>query len=324
MAEAGIHSRNLTAIREDIRSRNQSRLHQGELEHLVNYVLQSREFTNAEPVPPGRAALNMASAPVVARRVSDFVAAAQKNTTGARLRYFASLVPAQGGEEFVQGEVRRVLKWTREKEVACRTAADPQRCIAELYQTRGHSSDTGPQATEVLKPALAWLGKREVRRVLIIGPGVDIAGRTGGSSGRSYQPQFLRDAFNGAVVDCVDLNPRVVKAVSGVCDSARTLDIAVETLGAQYHLIVATNVLLYLNQQELMLAFGNIGAMLANGGAFIHNDSRFEANVLGRAADLPVVHFGTLTLDATRRPVQTDRFVIHSRPSEPTGAAAQR
>jgi hypothetical protein len=322
MAEAGIDAGKLTAVREEIRARNQQRLRDGELEHLVNYVLQSDEFTKAEAVLPGRAALDATVRSAIRQRVSDFVAGAP-NANSDRFRYLLSLLPAVNREDFVRGEIDRVLAWTREKEVACRTASDPQRCVSELYQTRGHSSDTGAQSNEVLRSALAWLGQREIRRVLIIGPGVDIAGRAGGSSGRTYQPQFIREAFKDATVDCVDLNDRVVKAVARICDSALKLDIAVEALDATYDLIIATNVLLYFNQQELMLAFTNVGAMLASGGAFVHNDGRFEANLFGRAAGMPVVHFGSVTLDSARRPALIDRFVIHS-PSAQKGSTAPR
>jgi hypothetical protein len=321
--ESGVTSDDLPLLRKEIRTRNERRLREGEIEHLVNYVLHSREFTNVEPVLAASAALDTSVSPLIGSRVAEFVAATQ-NGTSDTLRYFGSLLPASGREDYVNAEVQRVLRWTQEKEVGCASAPNPQSCIAGLFQVRGHSSDTGAQSIEVIRTALGWLGSRPVRRILIIGPGVDIAGRTGTSSNRTYQPQFLRERFPPAVsIDCVDLNPRVVAAVAGACNSTAKLDIAVDIVDAKYDLVIATNVLLYLNQQELLLAFANIAAMIADGGSLVHNDARFEANVFGRAAGIPVMHFGSVTLDASRRPVLTDRFVIHSR-SAPKDATVRQ
>jgi hypothetical protein len=313
MIESGVSPEGLPRLREEIEKRNERRLREGEIEHLVNYVLHSREFTNLEPVLAARAALDTSASPLIRSRVAAFVAATQ-NATSETLRYLGSLLPVSGREDYVNAEVQRVLRWTQEKEVGCASASNPQHCIAGLFQIRGHSSDTGAQSIEVVRAALNWLGSRPMRHILIIGPGVDIAGRTGTSSNRSYQPQFLREISPRAVsIDCVDLNPRVVQAVAGACDSTAELDISVHSVDAKYDLVIATNVLLYLNQQELLLAFANIATMVADGGSLIHNDARFEANVFGRAAGIPVVHFGSVILDASRRPVLTDRFVIHSR-----------
>jgi hypothetical protein len=75
-------------------------------------------------------------------------------------------------------------------------------------------------------------------------------------------------------------------------------------------------VLLYLDQRELLLAMHNVRAMLPADGVFIHNDGRFAAQLFGRAAGLPVIHFESLTVDAARSVTLVDRFVIHS-PADP-------
>ncbi|HYZ83677.1 MAG TPA: class I SAM-dependent methyltransferase, partial [Bryobacteraceae bacterium] len=156
-------------------------------------------------------------------------------------------------------------------------------------------------------------GTAAPKRVLIIGPGSDFAPRTDlrDAPATSYQPRLLREMFPAATIDCVDLNPRVVRAAAKDCDSSIQLDIGTSRLDRIYDTVIATNVLLYLDQPELLLAFQNIRAMLVKGGAFIHNDARFETKVFGQAVDLPAVHFGSVTLDADRRPVLTDRWVIH-------------
>lgn len=317
--EIGITAEKLPGVVAEIRERNQRRLLEGERDHLVNYVLHSNDFTKADPILAGQAALDAKSTALVQRRVRDFVKASEGGQPG----YLASLLPSEGRVEFLNSEVQRVLRWTQEKELGCPSMPDPHRCVADLYQKRGHSSDTSAASNLVIGAGLGRVGKHEIRRVLIIGPGVDLAGRTGGSSERTFQPQFVRGLLTkGAIVDCVDLNPRVTRTVAGVCDSEANLDIAVERIDKQYDLIIATNVLLYLNQQELLLALANISAMLADRGVFLHNDARFETNVFGRAADMPVAHFGTVTLDGTRRPISTDRFVIHSRSGPRTGSTA--
>ena len=84
------------------------------------------------------------------------------------------------------------------------------------------------------------------------------------------------------------------------------------TSAVTYDVIIATNVLLYLDEKELLLAMHNVRAMLAQDGVFIHNDARFAIQLFGRAAGLPLKHFGTVPLDSTRRTPLVDRFVIHS------------
>jgi hypothetical protein len=70
--------------------------------------------------------------------------------------------------------------------------------------------------------------------------------------------------------------------------------------------------LLYLDEKELLLALHNVRSMLAPDGVFIHNDGRFAIQLFGRAAGLPVIHFESLTIGATRSVELVDRFVIHS------------
>jgi hypothetical protein len=294
-----------------IRARNANRLREGEIDHLIFYMLQARDFTAAAPVDPAAAATSD-----VRQRISDLVRALAK-PADERQKYLATLLPPEP-EAFLEEQLRRVVRWIHEKEIGCRSAPSPQTCIAALYPSRGHSSDTSPESIASVRAAFEWLHKNrslDAKRILIIGPGSDFAPRTGLRSGpaRMYQPRQVRDlAGQAVVIDCVDLNPRVVRAAAPECEHAEKLDIATERMDRRYDAIIATNVLLYLNQRELLLAFNNVRAMLAENGVFIHNDTRFETHVFGRAAGLPAVHFGTVTLDSTRRPVQTDHSAIQS------------
>ena len=76
-------------------------------------------------------------------------------------------------------------------------------------------------------------------------------------------------------------------------------------------MIIATNVLLYLDDRELLLAMNNVRRMLSPSGVFVHNDARFSAGLFGKASGLPPIHFGEITLDSRRTPPLTDRYVIH-------------
>jgi hypothetical protein len=136
-----------------------------------------------------------------------------------------------------------------------------------------------------------------------------------------YQPAAVVVALRAAKiagsavhVDCVDINPRVITYARTECNSIWKMNAVTERLepSPAYDLIVATNVLLYMDELQLLLAFNNLRSMLAPTGFFVHNDARFESQVLGRVAGLPVEHFGSVILDARRKPVLLDRFVIHS------------
>jgi hypothetical protein len=80
-----------------------------------------------------------------------------------------------------------------------------------------------------------------------------------------------------------------------------------------WDLIIATNVLLYLDDAELLLAMNNVRRMLNPGGIFLHNDARFQASLFGKACGLPVIRFDEIVLDGNRRPPLTDRYVLHAR-----------
>ena len=303
-----------------IRARNAARLREGEIDHLIFYMLQSAEFTTETPIDPAAAAVAQGFTPAIRRRIAD-LARAFANPAGERQRYFATLTP-KSADRFLQEQLTRVLRWIREKEIGCRTASAPQTCIADLYVTRGHSSDTSPQSMELVRAAFDWLRRQRSfrpKRILIVGPGVDFAPRTAlrDRPPTMYQPRLTRELVGSAVrIDCVDLNPRVVRFAAGECDSAQLLDVAVEHLQATYDAVIATNVLLYLDHRELLLAMHNVRAMLAPDGVFIHNDGRFATQLFGRAAGLPVIHFESLTVDTARSVSLVDRFVIHS-PADP-------
>jgi hypothetical protein len=69
---------------------------------------------------------------------------------------------------------------------------------------------------------------------------------------------------------------------------AESLDIVTQHLtGAPFDLIIATNILPYFDDVELMLAMSNITAMLAPGGILLHNEPRPALAEITAALGLP-------------------------------------
>ena len=114
-------------------------------------------------------------------------------------------------------------------------------------------------------------------------------------------------------IDCADINPRVLTYARSTCDGTYKLNVITGRLKTLpgYDLIIATNVLLYLNQPELLLAMNNIRLMLKPGGVFLHNDARFEAKLFGKASGLPAIQFAEVSVDPHHNPPLIDRFVVH-------------
>src|SRR4030095_13229725 len=120
-------------------------------------------------------------------------------------------------------EYRRVMKFVYDKEFVARQAGPD--AVTDLYRARGLSTDTAVEAGYVVYSGLGILKSldptRQVRRVLIVGPGLDLAPRTAlveNGPPESYQPWAVIDALlsfglsraGDLVVVGADINPRVV------------------------------------------------------------------------------------------------------------------
>ena len=105
----------------------------------------------------------------------------------------------------------------------------PKNQVAGLYQSRGHSTDTQVEANYAVWNALGVLKAMRpdlvIRRVLVVGPGLDFAPRMDlfdQLPPQSYQPYALADALFSLKLaqssefrlHCVDINPRVVSFVN--------------------------------------------------------------------------------------------------------------
>jgi hypothetical protein len=377
---------------ERVHQDNARRVREGDLDHLVFYLLQSTHFTPRPAIEPALSAkalvgrLNTADrqrfladpqtavshiAPAVHSRTAALLRTLESPSPDTRQAYFRALVqtgfPVRTQREAaLLREYLRVMRFVYEKEFVAQRSANPSAAVADLYRKRGLSTDTAVEAGYVVYNGLGILKSlepaRTIRRVLIIGPGLDLAPRTAlleDGPPESYQPWAVMDALLSLGLSRVedleivgaDINPRVVRhlrrapasrptltLVSGIRESdtvtlseeyrdyfarlgraigdvqpaaasvgaahlrktvrvgpaaaralsAETLDVVTDRLeGRTFDLIVATNILPYFDDVEMMLAMSNVAGMLAPGGVFLHNEARPILGDVTAALGLP-------------------------------------
>lgn len=206
-----------------------SRVRQGDMEHLVHYVLQSTHFTRLPPIEPAVSAKAFhegVKSDAVDARMTAFLKAVDSSDKDPRLAYFRALLAdtASGHDRraILDGEYQRVMTFLYGKEFLSR--GQPE-ATALLYRTRGLSTDTAVEAGYSVQVGLGVLKAlepgRRIRRVLIVGPGIDLAPRTGMlevGAPESYQPWAVIDSLLSLGLSSVDdlevvgadINPRVV------------------------------------------------------------------------------------------------------------------
>lgn len=392
-----------------IRERNAQRVREGDLDHLIFYLLQSTRFTKLPPIEPALSAKAYVDggrvADEVRARTAAFVEAIDSSPSDARLSFFrdllATLVTAQKArEDALLREYERVMRFVHEKEFVAQRSERPADAVAELYRSRGLSTDTAIEAGYLVHQGLGVLKGldpgRRIRRVLIVGPGLDLAPRTGlieAGPPESYQPWAVMDALfalglsqpGDLEVVAADINPRVVAhlrraratppaltLVSGIresetvtfsqeyrdyyarlgsavgevaADSGSTatgtlqkivrvgseaaralqpeqLDIVTERFQVEeFDLVIATNILPYFGDVELMLAMSNVAAMLAPNGAFVHNEARPLLRDIAADVHLPFEqsrHAIIATVRGAPAPL-FDNVYLHRRTERPGG-----
>ncbi len=384
-----------------IAQENVRRVREGDLDHLIFYILQSTRFTKLPPIEPALSAKAFVGSGGVpddakARAAAFLRALDSRKADDERLAYFRELAafafPDRNTREAaLLAEYARVMKFVYEKEFVAQKSMDPADAVAALYRTRGLSTDTAVEAGFLVHEGLAVLKalepERRIRRVLIVGPGLDLAPRTGFDDARapeSYQPWAVIDALIGLglssatdlQVVAADINPRVVdhlrhsqktppvlRLAPEIRDSgsvslsqdfrgyfeqlgarlgertrdgirvnprvarvlrAEPLDIVTERLtGEPFDLAIATNILPYFDDVQLMLAMSNIAAMLAPGGVFLHNEARPAMHEIGKAVGMPREQ-SRLAIIATVKgaPPLADSVWIHRGAGEPGGRGA--
>ena len=390
----GITTSSFDAYVERLRATHQARVRDGDLDHLVFYLLQSTHFTSLPPIEPALSAkalveglgeaerasflagnaLNVSRVPAPVRsRAVALLKALDAPGRDPRRLYFAELTrtvfPERASREAeVEREYLRAMRFVYQKEFVAQRAAKPAEAVADLYRSRGLSTDTAVEAGYLVSIGLGILKSLDpegrIRRVLIVGPGLDLAPRTSlleAGPPESYQPWAIIDALVGLGLSRLgelevvgaDINPRVVSHLRRAHDSPPTLNLVSEiadsetvTLTADYRdyfttlgrsiadagssvgvsaplqghlrksfrigpaaahalsaerldivtdrldvrpfdLVVATNILPYFDDAELMLAMTNISAMLTPRGVFLHNEARPALNGIATALGLP-------------------------------------
>jgi hypothetical protein len=249
LAARGFTAGNFATRIEQLTADNTRRVRLGDLDHLVFYLLQSTRFTTRpalEPALSAKALVDSLDGPAraaflddpdtarsrvsgaVRGRVDALLRALASPGADARLAYFSRLLAeaapdAREREAVLVSEYLRVMRFVHEKEFgAGRTDAA---AAASLYRTRGLSTDTAVDAGFIVAQGLGVLRAlepaRRVRRVLIIGAGLDLAPRTAlleAAPPQSYQPWAVLDALvalglsrlDDIEVVAADINPRVV------------------------------------------------------------------------------------------------------------------
>jgi len=230
IGERGLDRASFPRYLAEVRARDRARVRDGDLDALVYYVLQSSAFTRLPPIEPAASAQSFtehAAIPSAVQARFEALTASLRNgaTADARVLYFRDLIERERADgtplpRLLAEQYARAMRSLYEKEFAA---------AADAYQRRGLSTDTSVEAGYVVYLGLASLHalepERRIRRVLIVGPGLDLAPRTGLVSvgdPQSWQPFAIIDALTGLGmadraalrVRALDINPRVTEWIA--------------------------------------------------------------------------------------------------------------
>jgi hypothetical protein len=298
-----------------------------------------------------------------------------------------SLGPGEVPLSLLRNEYARSMRFLYRKEF--------EQGAESLYHDRGLSTDTQVEANYAVWGMLSALAAkpsaRPLNRVLIVGPGLDLAPRTDlvdVYEPQSFQPFAVADALitlklaerSALRIECIDVNAQVISFLrdfarrkqrllhlfSGLADrpdrsltaefkgyfrsllggigreeppvvrpalgarlqktvlidqeiarqiTASRLDVITERFEPSpgYDLVVATNVLQYFGDAELLLAIANIASMLGDGGFFLHNEARPELAAVTTRLGLPPTQSRTFLIAGTRANGLFDGAAIHQK-----------
>ena len=321
LTRMGLSAATIDGVLERTHAENEARVREGDLDHLVFYTLQSRRFTGRPPIEPAlsakalveglprepRAALLQGSAipdvplpPAVTARITALLSYLERPSRDQRAADFRQLVHAafplaRGREEALGREYLRVMRFLYQKEFGGRGSAT----VLDLYRDRGLSTDTAVESGFVVHTGLAVLKAlepaRRVRRVLIVGPGLDLAPRTGlleEAPPQSYQPWSVMDALvslglsqlDDLSVVGADINPRVVEHLRRARETPPVLRLA-SALSDDGAVVMSADYRDYV--ERLGRAIG--ASAPASGLPKVVRVSRAAAHALARAEPLDVV-----------------------------------
>jgi SAM-dependent methyltransferase len=252
LAAAGINEAGFGGFRQKHVLRTRARVQESDLDAAVYYALQSTAFTQDAPIEPAESArmfveglddgmrqrfLAGSATPATdrvpasaRRRLRTFASAIQAPPAGSRLALFHDVLDREAGnpatvEAALVAQYIRAMRFLYEKEFVAGTLPDSTAGVAALYRNRPLSTDTSVEAGYLVHLGLAMVQTlepdRRIRRVLLVGPGLDLAPRTGLlelGPPQSYQPFAVIDALVAlglAQLDALevigaDVNDRVV------------------------------------------------------------------------------------------------------------------
>src|SRR5262245_5602625 len=236
----------------EVRARDRARVRDGDLDALVYYALQSPAFTRLPPIEPATSAKAFVEHGGIPRAVHDrfgaLVDALRSPAGDARLNYLRAIVEREraGGTapaRLLEEQYARAMRSLYEKEFAS---------AGDAYQRRGLSTDTSVEAGYAVYLGLAALRalepQRRIQRVLIVGPGLDLAPRTGlveAGDPQSWQPYAVIDALlttgladrESLAVQTLDINPRVtdwIDRARGTHPRLAVVSSAAESAGVRF------------------------------------------------------------------------------------------
>ncbi|HEY2933013.1 MAG TPA: CheR family methyltransferase [Acidobacteriota bacterium] len=241
----------------------------GEWEHAVYFALQSNQFTSLPRIEPALSAaayfnslsqgdqknflegtypptLYSKMPPGVQSRLDAFVDATDRPSPDPRLSFFHELLwkepkPRRQVKLSFYDRFARAMRFLYLKEFGGEIASESGPVsISRLYQERGYSLDTQIEANFGVRAGLEVIHAQhpEVRleRILVVGPGLDLAPRTDLIDlfpPQTYQPYAVADALidlkmrrdDNWKIDCIDINQRVVEVISDFPRGHRVLSL---------------------------------------------------------------------------------------------------
>ncbi len=235
-----------------------ARVDRGDQDSLVNLWLYGTSFTRWPRVierDMRQSPEALPAADLLERRLDDFVAALASPTTDERLLFAKALVQRAGLDAVTKGGRDGLRRYMREgrrraqvdfegyaKTVASAVRADADAelpTLATLFRERGLSSDTSILPDFAVDQALEAVASQRikapgsVRRVAVIGPGLDFINKADGQDfypEQSTQPFAIVDSLirlrlaaeGGVLVTAFDLSPRVVGHLAAARARAQT------------------------------------------------------------------------------------------------------
>ena len=254
-----------------------ARLDRGDDDSLVNFWLYGTSFTSRPPAVVRDAAPSATLDDIVAGRLEDLLNGVAAPGDNERLQFTGRTLVARNADPAAAGGRERARRFLRDaRQRILREFADTDRAVASarpggsgalaaanatLFRDRGLSSDTSVLSDYGLHVALETIARqrtlapRRVRRVAIVGPGLDFTNKT---DGYDYYPQQTIQPF--ALIDALrrlelaapdlrvttfDINARVNDHLKNAASRARSRSGYVVTLPLDGHEVWTDALLAY-------------------------------------------------------------------------------